>query len=398
MTCSRLASALGVVLPRADQTWLLRACLLDGEPGREAWEHWQRAHADVKAAIADDGGAAKHMLPLLFSALRRSAAVLDPSLRPYLMTSFAREAMRNDIYRGVCRSALETLEASRVPVLVLKGAALAETVYAEPALRHCHDIDLLVASDDVERARCALDTAGFRSAGGSRPFDSFSVRLDHRSGLPLELHTELFALPFYRLPATETWKRSRAITIAGVPARGLSPELGLVHVCGHAAYSASRAQLRWVCDAWLIIARELALDWPAVLDIARRARLTVPLFVILRYLSDALDARVPRVCLGELAAACERAPAVERDVALFAARSGSRLPLVALLRSMPGGWRTQGRVLQWLLLPSREYVHGAALGRPGSARPLQYVSRPIRFAAETLRASLRSSARSATRQ
>jgi hypothetical protein len=393
VTRSRLASALGIVLPRADQTWLLRACLLDGEPGRDAWHQWQRTHSDVKAAIADDGGAAKHVLPLLFAALRRNGVVLDSSLRPYLMTSFAREAMRNDVYRAVCRSALETLEASRVSVLVLKGAALAEAVYDQPAQRHCHDIDLLVAPEDVGRARCALDTAGFRSTGGSQPFGSFGVRLGHASGLPLELHTELFALPFYRLPATETWKRSRAITIAGVPARVLSPELGLVHVCGHAAYSASRAQLRWVCDAWLIIARELELNWQEVLDIARCARLAVPLFVMLRFLNDALDARIPRVCLGELAEAFERAPAVERDVALFAARSGSRLPLFALLRGMPGGWRTQGQVLQWLLLPSREYVGGAAFGRSSTVRPLRYVSRPIQYAAQTLQASLRSSAR-----
>ena len=92
---SPLASALGVVLPRVDQTWLLRACLLSAEPGRDAWRQWQRYHADVKAAVADDAGGAKQILPLLFTALRRNAAEVDPSLRPYLTTSYAREAMRD---------------------------------------------------------------------------------------------------------------------------------------------------------------------------------------------------------------------------------------------------------------------------------------------------------------
>ncbi len=385
---SRLASALGIVLPRADQTWLLRACLLSAEPGRDAWRQWQRYHADVKAAVADDAGGAKQILPLLFTALRRNAAEVDPALRPYLTTSYAREAMRNDAYRAICRAALEALGASGVSVLVIKGAALAEIVYDHPAQRHCHDIDLLVAPDDLERAVRALGTAGFTPASASPDYGPSDIRLDHPSGLPLELHAKLFALPFYSLPATEAWERSRATTIAGVAARVLSPEHALVHVCGHASYSASRASLRWVCDAWFIIDRESDLDWHEVLDIAWRARLTLPLYVMLRYLSDTFGARVPGVFLDRLAEAFDRAPAVERDVALFAARNGSRQPLLALLRRMPGGWRTQARVLQWLLFPSREYLRGAALGRPSSAGALRYFSRPIGYAAHALRFSM----------
>ena len=161
-----------------------------------------------------------------------------------------------------------------------------------------------------------------------------------------------------------------------------------MHVCGHASYSASRAWLRWVCDAWFIIDRESDLDWHEVLDITRRARLTLPLYVMLRYLRDTLGARVPGVFLGRLSEAFDRAPAVERDVALFAARNGSRQPLLALLRRMPGGWRTQARALQWLLFPSREYLRGAALGRPGPAGALRYLSRPIGYAAHALRSSM----------
>jgi hypothetical protein len=234
----------------------------------------------------------------------------------------------------------------------------------------------------------ALGPAGFTPASAAPGHGPWDIRLDHPSGLPLELHAKLFALPFYSISATEAWERSGATTIAGVAARILSPEHALVHVCGHASYSASRASLRWVCDAWFIIDRESGLDWHEVLDVARRARLTLPLYVMLRYLSDTLGARVPGAFLARLAEAFDRAPAVERDVALFAARIGARQPLLAILRRMPGGWRMRARVLLWLLFPSREYLRGAALGRPSSAGPVRYLSRPIGYAAHALRFSM----------
>ncbi|MGH7717713.1 MAG: nucleotidyltransferase domain-containing protein [Gemmatimonadaceae bacterium] len=379
LTASALARALEVILPRPDQTWLLRACLLTAEPGRDAWRQWQRCHRDVKAALADDASGAKQILPLLFTALRRNGAPVDESLRPYLTTSYAREEMRNDAYRAICRVALEALGAAGISVMVVKGAALAETVYDHPAQRHCHDIDLFVARDDLDRAVCALRKAGFTQAPLSPDYGPFDVKMDHPSGLPLELHGRLFGLPFYKLPASEAWARSRATVIAGVVTRTLSPEHALVHVCGHASYSVSRQWLRWVCDAWYIIEREPELDWHQMLETARRARLVVPLFVTLRYLSEAFGARIPGAFLRRLSDAVDRAPAVERDVALFGARNGTRESVPALLQRMPGGWPTRLRALGWLLFPSRAYLRGAALRRPAAAGALLYVTRPLEY-------------------
>jgi hypothetical protein len=376
----RLADALSILLPRADQTWLLRACLLAAEPGRDAWRQWQRHHRDVKAALSDDGSGAKQILPLLYAALKRNGADVDPSLRPYLTTSYAREEMRNEAYRAIGRAALEALAAHGVSAIVVKGAAVAEHVYDHPAQRHSHDIDLLVAPDDLDHAIPALESARFTRAPASPDHGALDVRLDHPSGLPVELHATLFAIPFYEPPRAEVWQHTRPAMVAGVPTRTLTPEMSLVHVCGHASYAWSRHCLRWVCDAWFIIEREGDLDWHQLLDIARRTRLTLPLLVMLRYLHDTLGARVPGVFLRRLGEQFDRAPAIERDVALFAARSGTREPLLAMVRRMPGGWRTQASAVRWLLFPSREYLGGQAVGKPRQSGALRYLERVMEFA------------------
>ena len=68
--------------PTESQTCLLRAALLTGRPGLEAWETW-RARCDDPAAI-DDGS--KRLLPLLYQNLR-AQAVNDPLL-PLLKDQF----------------------------------------------------------------------------------------------------------------------------------------------------------------------------------------------------------------------------------------------------------------------------------------------------------------------
>jgi hypothetical protein len=51
---SACTAALAAVLPTPEQTWLLRACLLDGEAGREGWRAWHALAGDAKAAMIED--------------------------------------------------------------------------------------------------------------------------------------------------------------------------------------------------------------------------------------------------------------------------------------------------------------------------------------------------------
>ena len=53
------------------------------------------------------------------------------------------------------------LESSGIKYAVIKGAATRQLLYENPALRACHDLDLLVSQEDRVRAASALTGAGF---------------------------------------------------------------------------------------------------------------------------------------------------------------------------------------------------------------------------------------------
>src|SRR5262249_8637184 len=63
---------------------------------------------------------------------------------------------RHELLRG-----LDHFAAAAIGCLLIKGAALAYTHYAEPHLRPRHDTDLLVPVRDVGRVEGAMDAAGY---------------------------------------------------------------------------------------------------------------------------------------------------------------------------------------------------------------------------------------------
>jgi hypothetical protein len=81
------------------------------------------------------------------------------------------------------------LEGAGIRYAVIKGAASRVLLYDNPAIRACHDIDLLVCSEDRVRAATALVGAGFAACPETR---SISRELVLSRGLvDIDLHWEL---------------------------------------------------------------------------------------------------------------------------------------------------------------------------------------------------------------
>lgn len=381
-----LSDTLAVILPTPHETALLRACLYTGEAGREAWSAWRERAGDAKAAFKDDRAGIKRLLPLLYAALQANDAAVDSALLPYLRAAYVTEELRGTTYRGVCASVLSTLTAGGISVLALKGAALTEGLYGNWALRHSHDIDLLLRHEDCGRVARLLLPLGFVTVPAHRR--SGAQRLIHSSGLPLELHTRLFRLPFYRPPLEEMWGRSHACTLAGVRTRILSPADNLLHVCGQASCCRSRESLQWVCDAWYLLTRHSNLDWEALLEASTRSRLAVPLSVLFAYLAHELNAPIPAFVIERLGATASRADAIERQVALLGARSASRGTFRSLLRHS-ADWRTRAEIVKWMLLPSPRYLRSTGQLHAWWSLPGHYLLRPLRYVARRARHRIR---------
>ena len=373
-----LSDTLVVILPTSAQTSLLHACLYSGEAGRKAGA--ARLAQIEKSENGLRGDLVKSLLPLLFNALRRNSVEVDPEFLTVLRTASVREELRTKAYRRVCRDVFAAFSTAGIPAVVLKGAALADTVYADPALRHCHDIDILLGESDPSRAISLLSSLGFTPLGKEMGAEWQDIQLAHQSGLPLVLHRHLFRIPFYNAVMPDMWARSQTQVIAEVPARILSPADQLLHVCGHAASCASRESLRWVCDAWFLIERYPDLDWDVLFACAVRSHLALPLSVMLCYLAEGLQAPIPVAFLERLCREASQADTIERELALRGARVGSRGRFKSLLR-MSDDWRTRVFVLKWLLFPSPRYLYSMHQLHSPWQLPFSYLSRPLRYVA-----------------
>ena len=173
------------------------------------------------------------------------------------------------------------LQRAAIPVLLLKGTALAERYYRSYPARPMGDIDLLVPPDQLQRARACLLAAGWRW-NRDPALDGFYEGLHHlpplddARGSPLyvELHRALFfdGHPF-RWPVDDVWARAERVE-QGLPG-ALVPEPHdlLLHLCLHFSWSHLMRYGSWraLSDVHTVAATG-RIDWDELVRRAREAR------------------------------------------------------------------------------------------------------------------------------
>jgi len=152
--------------------------------------------------------------------------------------------------------------AAALPVCLLKGLALAYTVYPEPAARHVGDIDLWVAPADLPRALGLLPALGLlRPQWDSRParflltFGKevlFQPPGDPPPFLMVDLHWHPTAPWWMRsvlhIPEAQLWATAQPLAPAGQPYLALAPTETLFYLCLHSGLGHRYEGLRWLVD------------------------------------------------------------------------------------------------------------------------------------------------------
>lgn len=232
---------------------------------------------------------------------------MPPEVRALLEQAFYRTAAANARSYVQLRDVAEHLAAVGAPPLLLKGAALAETYYPDPALRLIGDIDLAVPPEWVGRCRDRLVAMGYTpSRVDERPGrlleTTNQIQLEPPQGSPVsvELHWHIIDVPYYmrRIPMSWFWDHSEQMIIAGQTFRVLDAEANVVYLSAHLALHHGFRGLHSLLDLALLIVKTGArLDWDTVIQAAQEFDLVCALSGTLDRLAEAwpsLPVNAPR--------------------------------------------------------------------------------------------------------
>ncbi len=180
---------------------------------------------------------------------RQLRSISTPAVPDSQRIRLARLATISEFRAALLGDRLETtlreFDRARVPVILLKGAALAKTVYASFTDRPMMDLDLLVAPEDMEGAFEAACRAGWVESEGDYPRRRYKGHqhgpplLDSEgTGVRLELHTDLF-VPGHRFGLSRSEILQDARRLESVPGSVFVPSTthSLLHTCVHFAWS-----------------------------------------------------------------------------------------------------------------------------------------------------------------
>lgn len=360
---------------RAAEPFLARAIL-----GQAAWP------ADLAPDAVLQAGAFHGVLPLLYQAGRAAPGWQNwpQALRAGLQDAARQHAALELAQQRETAEVLDALAARGIETIVLKGAALAHTLYPEPWLRTRSDTDVLVRAADRQAAFAVLDQLGYRrseAAGGELASSEASFSRPE-AALPLDLHWRINNSSLLSPVLEFESLRARAIPVAALGAHARAPGpvdallLAALHrathhqmpmrVDGH-AHRGDR--LIWLYDLHLLVPRLAEAELAELAKRAARHGVAGLCLDAVRAAQRTFGTAVPAA----LAQSLER-DAARAEPSMAFLRSGRRGLLLAEVRALPG-WRDRWRLLREHAFPPADYMLHKYATRQRWLLPALYVRR-----------------------
>jgi hypothetical protein len=305
-------------------------------------------------------------------------------------------AMRSLLLTGELFRVLDILEGAGISAVPLKGPVLGASVYGNPALRECVDIDVLVKPEHAKRAFDLLLSQGYLKEGTDgaglkflRWAGQVTFRLRKGAG-SMDIHWGLMLSHFRSGPLLEpVWDRLEQATLDNRTVRTLAAEDLMLVLCVHGTKHMWQ-ELKWICDVAELIRSRANLEWDRILETSGRSGARRMLLVGLTLARDLLGAPLPDCVL----------EAVRADRAAGALATELQQRWLREPGSIPG--RTEEQVFRWKTaerLPDKlRYCAGMSMAPteadweafplPSVFYPVYYVLRPLRLAAKYSRRAL----------
>ncbi|AGY58402.1 nucleotidyltransferase domain-containing protein [Gloeobacter kilaueensis] len=302
--------------------------------------------------------------PLLYSVVHHQALV-PAAVEAEWEVAYRRNACRNALLFAALADILQALAGAQVEVIVLKGAALAERLYGDIAVRPMQDLDLLIRPAALPVARQVLKALHFAptrteiATGFNAAFRNEESL--HRRGLVdvyVDLHWRLIGPNYYQraLAGEWFWQTARRSPIGDRMALVLGLEAEVLYLCAHLQLHHGGRSLLWLQDiAELLVRCGQDLDWEVLLEQAQGNSLVLPLQRTLLQLATDWAVPVPRGIVEDLRAL--RVTATELR-AFGALAPGERTRAQRLLADLSGviRWRQKWQLVRRALFPDAEYM------------------------------------------
>lgn len=203
-----------------------------------------------------------------------------------LALAYHRVGFRNGRNYSRLAEVVSALRGAGVDVIVLKGAALASTVWGNIALRPMADVDIMVPEERIRLAEETMLDLGYGIDESAHPREWYLERshqlapfLKEDPRTEFDIHRNIVD-PNSRIRAAidvrDLWTRSVPADLQGIPARVLSPEDTVIHLClHHCMYLPFWGKIKNLMDlAKLLEGGGGAVDWDSVLRVSRDSRIS----------------------------------------------------------------------------------------------------------------------------
>jgi len=225
-------------------------------------------------------------------------------------------AKKNILTLNALGNILDVFNKAGLDVIVLKGAALAETAYGNLALRPMSDVDLLVKKEDLNRINEQLKGLGYYPA--DRSFDdvdfnsTYLTSLDYRNprknapSFHIHWHFVNSTIPnesyIGMIKIGDIWHDAVRANIADTETWVMSPHHLIIHLAEHALrVTHSLSKLIYFCD----IDRSInyygkRLDWNLLVKETIRFNLNKMVYTTLYFSHYFIEAKIPEDVLQKL--------------------------------------------------------------------------------------------------
>lgn len=215
--------------------------------------------------------------------------------------SYYRTIASNLIKLEAATNVFRAFKQKGILAVPLKGIALIETLYHNPALRPMTDIDLLIEAEDIEKIKIALNNIGYDFISYDRGSYNF-MHTEHN--IMLDLHTKFTRYEMlFNINKDEIYRRLQTVNFNDqIQVNVLCPEHQVIHIALHIAPGLySDLNVINILDLYHLLNNpENPVDWEYIIEFAKQSRIASYIYVPLFFCIENYHLQVPEDVLAEI--------------------------------------------------------------------------------------------------